>query len=353
MKNRILTGGLAVAAFTAFAVLSPTLLASDNNARAQEPQVISLEPGGIDGTLRTKSLDVIQRNSSDKSIEASAQPSTDGAGIDFKVDNKANAEAVLDVNAWKIIIHGALFDIVTDEIPVDDPILVPQGESEVVYSFDFADYWQFEEYPGIYNVTLLGFNREYALEKDDENNEAGIEVENSELAIYKATTTVVVGFDEQKVKERGPVLQSKNVQLAITGDNPFVISDDDTRNIVISVVNNEAKPVSGLVHYAGYNVMNIQTTKGVGSDRITEYAEDQCIVLQPGETREVRTITLDKEEPPFGGEGKSLASKMGDDKTVRAGTYLLEFTGATMSCMVGEETLPSLLFESIVVFEVN
>jgi hypothetical protein len=326
---------------------------SDNIANAEQPQIIRDLPVGTDNILKVKSLDVKEKVSKNAGIDVLAESKLTTPGIAFKAINKAGTDSNLGVDAWKLSVDGAVIDVRPSAIPVLDSTL-KAGETRVVYEFHFADYFeQFEEYPGIYNVTLLGFDTEYSLAKDRENEEQDIEVENDELAVYKVKATVVIGFDENLIRTKGHVLKAKNVQTAVDGVVPFVITDNEKRNVIVSIVNNEPYPVSRLVSYVSYNIMNVELTKAVGSDRIGEYLNNECMLLQPGESKVIRTFTLGKDIPPLGGEGESLSNKMGNGNAAAAGTYILEVEGGTKPCAIGDEEVPGMIFESMIAFEVQ
>jgi hypothetical protein len=166
----------------------------------------------------------------------------------------------------------------------------------------------------------------------------------------------VVGYDEAAAiqSKKGHVLKSQNTQLAMDGDAPFVLAGNEKRSVVVSIINNNEYPVSGLVQYIGYNIMNAELTRAVGTDSIREYLNDECVIMEPGESKEIRTYVIGKDIPPLGGEGKTLSKKLGDGDAVRPGTYVVEIEGGTKPCITEQdERIPGMTFESMIVLEVK
>lgn len=319
-------------------------------ASAEQPQIVKEKAIGTEGIIKVKSLDVLEKHSQNKDIEISAEKGTDK--VIFKAINKAIKDSDFKVDLWKISVDGAIVDINLPISSIDNGKLKAK-ESKQVAEFSIKEYFdELEEYPGIYEITLLGFDREYSLAKIQEYSENEEEYTLRDLAVYKIVSKMVIGYDQDKIKANGHVLKSKNVQLATDGTNPFAVASGETRNAVLYLVNNESHPVSSLVYHSSANFMSAELTKSTGYETISDFPPDQCRVLMPGESLEFMEFDIGKDVFPLGGD-KSIAEKMGDSKSARPGTYVVEIQGVTQACSIDGEEIPGMAFESLVAFEVN
>lgn len=320
------------------------------NASAQEPQVIEELPIGTENVLKIKSVTEKSKVSHVQGMGLGMEGKKDGFGVVINALNEIDSAKDLEADVWEVSVSGAPFDIKPENFQVNTDLKAK--ETKVIKDFSFDEWFSyFEDYPGRYTVTARGYNAEYALAKAAELDAQGVEYENNELAVYSIEAEIVVGFDEVKIKESGNVIDAKNVEVAIDGSNQFEVTGDSPRLVIVSAKNTKDFPVSAMYHDVGFTVWNAKVTIAEGYDEITEYVDGACDVLQPGESTQVKSFTLDSGVYPLGGEG--ISKRIAGNDIAELGTYVVEVEGSTLPCVLDGQEIPGIQFRSIIAFEVT
>lgn len=348
----ILYAGMIVAGAIFTLALAFGFFQGVGDASAQVPQIIKQKPIGTGEVLKVKSIDIQDEKIGNQDLDLAVDGTVDGLGIEIKAINKTDKETDIQADVWQVSIRGALFEIRPDEfVAADSPLAA--GESKVLKALDLSQWLEeLEAYPGRYTLVVEGLSDEYAIAKAQELDAQGVEYETNELAMYKLQAEVVVGFDEELIKAKGNVLEKQNVEIAIDGSNPFEVTQDSNRNIIISVVNTKDFPVSGMIYNSAFTVWSAEYTRAEGYDSLKDYDGEECgVVLQPGESVEINSFTLDIDAYPLGGDG---LSKMQDNGSIaKPGMYVVGVDGSTLPCTLDDQQIPGLVFNGKVAFEVK
>jgi hypothetical protein len=342
---------IGVVAFIA-AVLGLSFWTSNSGsiAVAQAPKAIENTPIGSSEFLKVKSIEIISKEVPRDNLDLRVDKIGD-MGIRFVVVNEVDADADIVADVWEVKIGGLGFD--TTEETTNVGTNIQAAGSKVVADLDLENWISyFQHYPGIYEVSVNGFNEDHALVKAEDLDEKGIEYETNELRAYHLSARIIIGFDEEAIREKGNVLKADNVLVATENPNSFELDTEDVKTVMVSVINTNDFPVSSLVHYHSVNTWSVEETKVVGYEGISDYEENTCEVLEPGESVEVTSYSLDGTKAPLGGE-RGLSNKI-DGKTVAVpGLYVVGVEGATVQCVQGDKEIPGIQFSSMIAFEVK
>lgn len=337
-----------------FSLAQPSLpVLQQRVASAEEPQFIAESPIDSKKVLKIKSIEVSSKHAEDNDIDLLIESNPKELGLLFKLVNNSPNDKSLAVDGWQVHFAGAVFGLKPESFVKGN--ISKADTSQVLREITLVDHADLlAEFPGIYTAALLGYNDDY-LNSYQDQVDAGLapEKEQHELASYSITAKVIVGFDENAID--GHILEAENSVAAIAGNgDPFMVEEGTFKNIIIYIRNDENQAVSGKLHSLSRNTYSVEHTKAAGSDAVFDYVEGSCEIIEPGKTKMITNVILDKNKWPLGGDvDSSLSKQTANDDVAAAGKYIVKVNGGTIPCSIDGKTYPGIIFDNMVVVEVK